>query len=46
MLDILYAAFTLALFALVAVIAKAIDIMGPRSRGSDPREAPGGGDRR
>jgi len=44
-LDIIYAALTLALFALVALIAKAIEIMGPRSRGSDQREALGGGDR-
>lgn len=42
MLDVLYLAATLALFALVALIAKAVEKLGPRPRGSAQREAMSG----
>ncbi len=44
-LDIIYVALTLALFALVALIAKGVERQGPRVRGSARREAIGGEDR-
>ena len=39
MLDVIYLAATLALFALVGLIAKGVEKLGPRSRGSAHREA-------
>jgi hypothetical protein len=44
-LDVIYLAATLALFALVGLIAKAVEKLGPRPRGSAQREAMGGGER-
>jgi hypothetical protein len=38
-LDIIYLALTLALFALVSLVAKAVEKTGPRARGSAQREA-------
>ncbi|WP_337002278.1 MULTISPECIES: hypothetical protein [unclassified Microbacterium] len=45
MLDIIYIALTLALFALVSLVAKAVEKAGPRARGSAQREAMDGGAR-
>lgn len=39
MLDIIYLALTLALFALVSLVAKGVEKLGPRARGSAQREA-------
>ena len=39
MLDIIYIALTLALFALVSLVAKGVEKTGPRARGSAQREA-------
>ena len=39
MLDVIYLAATLALFALVGLIAKGVEKTGPRPRGSAHREA-------
>ncbi|WP_186307606.1 hypothetical protein [Microbacterium sp. 1.5R] len=42
MLDIIYIALTLALFALVTLIAKGVERQGPRARGSARSEATDG----
>ena len=42
MLDVIYLAMTLALFALVGLVAKAVEKLGPRARGSARREATSG----
>ncbi|WP_176697119.1 hypothetical protein [Microbacterium sp. 3J1] len=39
MLDIIYIALTLALFALVSLVAKGVERTGPRARGSAQRDA-------
>ena len=41
MLDVIYLALTLALFALVGLIAQGAERLSPRPRGSVPREAMG-----
>ncbi|WP_181157583.1 hypothetical protein [Microbacterium sp. MYb62] len=38
MLDIIYIALILALFALVSLVAKGVERTGPRARGSAQRE--------
>ena len=45
MLDAVYLAVTLALFALVALVAKGVERLGPLPRGSAQREAMGGEER-
>jgi len=44
-LDVVYLAATLALFALVALVARGVEHLGPRARGSAQREAVGGEER-
>jgi hypothetical protein len=41
-LDIIYIALTLALFALVSLVAKGVERTGPSARGSAQREAMSG----
>ncbi|MFS0734334.1 hypothetical protein ABC304_01270 [Microbacterium sp. 1P10UB] len=45
MLDVVFIVATLALFALVALVAKGVERLGPRSGVSPQREAMRGGDR-
>ncbi|WP_232711098.1 MULTISPECIES: hypothetical protein [unclassified Microbacterium] len=45
MLDLIYVLATAALFALVALVARGVERLGPRSGGSVQREAIDGGDR-
>lgn len=42
MLDVIYLTLPLALFALVGLIAKGVEKLGPRARGSARREATNG----
>lgn len=42
MLDVIYLALTLALFALVGLIAQGAERLAPRARGSARRDATGG----
>lgn len=44
MLDVIYLAATLALFALVGLIAEAVEKLAPSTRASTRREATGGGE--
>ncbi len=44
MLDVIYLATTLALFALVGLIAKGVENLGPRTRSTAPRGATDGGE--
>ena len=45
MLDVVFLLTTLALFALVGLIVKGVEKMGPRSGGSARHEVTSGGDR-
>ncbi|WP_191906691.1 hypothetical protein [Microbacterium lushaniae] len=42
MLDVVYLTATLALFALVALVARGVEHLGPRAAGSAQREAVSG----
>jgi len=44
-LDLIYIALTLALFALVGLVAKGVEKLGPHARGSAHRESTGGAER-
>lgn len=44
-LDVIYVLATLAIFAVVGLVAKGVEKLGPRSGGSTQRAAVGGGDR-
>lgn len=46
MLDVIYLALTIALFALVGLIAKGVEQLGPRARATTPREPMSGEARR
>ncbi|MDF2581167.1 MAG: hypothetical protein K0S49_2746 [Microbacterium sp.] len=46
MLDVIYLAATIALFALVGLIARGVEHLGPRARASAPREPMNGEARR
>jgi len=41
-LDVIYLVATVALFAVVGLIARGVEKLGPRARGSAQREAMGG----
>ncbi|MCJ1708837.1 hypothetical protein [Microbacterium sp. VKM Ac-2923] len=45
MLDAVFLAATAALFALVALVAKGVEKLGPEARSSSPRTSSRGGDR-
>ncbi len=45
MLDVVFLAVTVALFALVALVAKGVEKLGPEARPSSARPAGRGGDR-
>ena len=43
MLDVIYLAAILALFALVGLVAKGVEKLGPRTQGATPRGVTDGG---
>lgn len=45
MLDVIYILGIIAVFAVVALIARGVEKLGPRARGSARREATGGEER-
>ena len=45
MLDVIFVAATLAVFAVVALIARGVENLGPHARSSAPRQAMSGEDR-